>query len=94
MPRHYVQAEAGEGGAVKKKATNHHVRIDDFIYKSAAFITLPGSAVKLYVDLRTQLHAYNNGNIDATMSTLSKRGWNSVSKVQRASSEILAARRT
>jgi hypothetical protein len=28
----------------------------------------------LYIELRTQLNGYNNGNADATMSTLSKRG--------------------
>lgn len=59
------------------------------MYASEAFGTLPPSAMKLYVDMRTQLNGYNNGRIDATMRTLRYRGWASTETLQRAIVELL-----
>lgn len=69
--------------------SRRYVRIDDVVYQSEAFRTLPGGAMKLYIDLRTQLNGYNNGNVDATMSTLLKRGWTSPDTLHRALKELL-----
>ena len=75
-----------------KRATAAHryVRIDDTVYSSEAFITLRGGALKLWIDLRTQVNGFNNGNIDATMRTLTKRGWTSTATLQQAINELLA----
>jgi hypothetical protein len=47
--------------------------------------------VTLYIDLRTQLNGYNNRNVGATMSTLSKRGWTSPDTLHRALNELSPA---
>lgn len=54
-----------------------HVRIPLKLLQSPAFIALPASAVKLYMDMSSQLRSTNNGDISATLSTLRHRGWNS-----------------
>ena len=72
-----------------KPATRRYLRIDDVVYQSDAFRTLHGGALKLWIDLRTQLNGFNNGNLDATMSTLSKRGWTSTATLQVAIKELM-----
>ena len=73
-----------------KPATRRYLRIDDVVYQSEAFRTLPGGALNLYIDLRVQLNGFNNGNVDATMSTLSKRGWTSPDTLHRALKQLIA----
>jgi len=73
-----------------KPATRRYLRIDDVVYQSEAFRTLPGGAMKLYIDLRVQLNGYNNGNVNATLSTLAKRGWTSPDTLHRALKQLLA----
>jgi len=60
------------------------------VYGSAAFSTLPYAAAKLYIDLRVQLNGFNNGRLDATMTTMSKRGWTSLETLWRAIEELMA----
>lgn len=69
-----------------------YLRIDDVVFNSEAFKTLPGGALKLWVDLRTQYRGSNNGDISAALSILKHRGWNSTSKLQRAMAELLERR--
>lgn len=74
---------------MKKPSRVRYVRIEDAIYLSDAFKTLPPSALKLWVDMRTQLNGYNNGRIDARKETLAGRGWTSPETLYRALNELL-----
>jgi hypothetical protein len=67
----------------------HYVSIDEHVYNSVAFRTLPGGALKLWIDLRTAYRGFNNGLLMATRSVLARRGWNSNDKLTRATHELL-----
>lgn len=67
-----------------------YVQIVETVYKSEAFRTIPGAALKLWIDLRTQYNGGNNGRLLITPRTLASRGWNSVSKLMRARDELLS----
>jgi hypothetical protein len=67
-----------------------YLKIDDTVYNSVAFRTLPDSALKLWIDLRTLYNGSNNGVLAVTARALERRGWNSNSKLHRARSELLA----
>ena len=54
-----------------------HVRIYWEIVDSHAYQALSFSAQSLYVAMRRQLLATNNGNISATLGTLKRSGWRS-----------------
>jgi len=73
----------------KKPSRGRYLRIEDAVYLSEAFRTLPPSALKLWIDMRTQLNGYNNGRIDATKKTLAGRGWTSPETIYRALHELL-----
>jgi hypothetical protein len=47
------------------------------ILKSPAYIALSFSARSLYVELRMRMNGHNNGNINAALSELRHRGFNS-----------------
>ena len=72
-----------------RTAKRRYLRIEDAVYQSEAFRTLPSGALKLWIDMRVQLNGYNNGDINATMSTLAKRGWTSPETLYRALNELL-----
>jgi hypothetical protein len=74
----------------QKPGRIRYLRIEQPVYESEAFRTLPPSAVKLWVDLRTQLNGYNNGRLDATKQTLARRGWTSPETIYRALNELLS----
>src|SRR5690349_314552 len=74
----------------RTRPSQRHVRVYDTLYKSPAFRTLPGGALKLWFDLRTQYCGSNNGLLAATLSTLGVRGWNSRSKLARSTQVLLA----
>jgi hypothetical protein len=71
----------GDGGGAmsgrKAGRREHYVQITRTVYDSYAFRTLPPSALKLWIDMRTNYVGNNNGNISATLSRLRERGWNS-----------------
>lgn len=75
-----------------KKAKSHErfLRITAGVYDSEAFRTLPGGALKLWLDVRTQFFGDNNGRLVITLSRLARRGWNSNSKLRRARDELIA----
>jgi hypothetical protein len=73
----------------KKHAEGRHIRVYDVLFDSLAFRTLPGSALKLWLDLRTQYFGSNNGRIPCTLNTLERRGWNSNQKLRRALQQLL-----
>jgi hypothetical protein len=66
-----------------------YILITDTVYNSIAFRTLPGGALKLWMDMRTQFRGSNNGSIMVTLRVLQHRGWNSSSKLVRAMHELL-----
>jgi hypothetical protein len=57
---------------------------------SPAYVALSWPARALYVDLRRKLGETNNGNIDATLTTLKHRGWKSSATLHYALKELLA----
>jgi hypothetical protein len=86
---------AGEGWRVSSKRRTlrrHYVAIDQLVYQSEAFRTLPASALKLWVDLRVQFRGdFNNGNLSVTLGSpvLRERGWNSNDVLRRALAELI-----
>lgn len=70
--------------------TEAHVRIPLEVLQSPAFIALPASAVKLYLDMLSHLRGTNNGNINATLSELKHRGWRSSATLAKALRQLEA----
>src|ERR1700687_259261 len=73
-----------------KEKQRRYIKIDDRVFLSDAFATLPSGALKLGIDMRTQFKGSNNGNINATMSELAHRGWTSPDTLYRALKKLLA----
>ena len=53
------------------------VGVNTSLLNSPAWIALDRAAQALFFDLRVKVNGYNNGNINAAMSELKHRGWNS-----------------
>lgn len=70
--------------------TEAHVRIPLEVLQSPAFIALPASAVKLYLDMLSHLRGTNNGNISAALSELKHRGWRSSATLAKALRQLEA----
>ncbi len=70
--------------------TEAHVRIPLEVLQSPAFIALPASAVKLYLDMLSHLRGTNNGNINAALSELRHRGWRSSATLAKALRQLEA----
>lgn len=49
-------------------------------------------AVKLLIDIAVEYDGKNNGDLNAVMSRLKKRGWNSTSQLGKAKKELLERR--
>lgn len=73
----------------KSKQGQRYIRITDTVFESVAFRTLPGSAAKLWLDLRAQYYGTNNGALLVTPKVLERRGWNSPVKLIKAKRELL-----
>jgi hypothetical protein len=67
-----------------------HVRLYWTLLDTPAYLALGWTARALYVDLRRSLMGTNNGNIEATLSTLKHRGWKSSATLHYALKELLA----
>lgn len=65
-----------------------HIRIYWTLLDSPAYLALGNAARALYVDLRRKLLGTNNGNIEATLSTLKHRGWRSSATLNKALKEL------
>lgn len=70
--------------------TEQHIRIPLAILNSNAYIALPASAAKLYLDMLSYLRSTNNGNISAALSNLRHRGWNSPTTLAKALRQLEA----
>jgi len=67
-----------------------HARLYWALLDSHAYLALGFPARALYVDLRRKLLNTNNGNINATLSTLKHRGWRSSTTLSKALKELIA----
>ena len=67
-----------------------HCRIPLEVLDSPAWRVLPLSSKALYTDMRAKLRSTNNGNINATLSEMRHRGWNSSATLSRALRHLLA----
>ncbi|WIT10763.1 hypothetical protein PFX98_17845 [Paucibacter sediminis] len=65
-----------------------HARLYEKIAHSPAWLALSFSARALYMQLRVKLKQTNNGNIDATLSTLRHAGFKSSSTVAKVLREL------
>ena len=72
-----------------KSVVERHIRVYASLYDAPAFRSLPFSALKLWVDLRTKNNGSNNGNISAALSTLRYRDWNSADTLNKALWKLL-----
>lgn len=61
-----------------------HIRIDLSLLKSPAFIALDPCAKALFIDLRSKVNSFNNGNISAALSELKHRNWRSAVTLAKA----------
>lgn len=59
------------------------------VYNSPNFIMLSPSAVKLLIDIGIQYNGANNGDLQASLNPMRKRGWVSSSTLNRARQELL-----
>lgn len=66
-----------------------HVRLYWTLLDTPAYLALGWTARALYVDLRRKLGLTNNGNIDATLTTLRHRGWKSSATLHYALQELI-----
>lgn len=75
---------------IPKDPLGGHVRLYWTLLDTAAYLALGWSSRALYVDLRRKLNGHNNGNIEATLSTLKHRGWRSSATLNKALKELIA----
>lgn len=71
-----------------KDARGGHARLYWDLLDSPAYLALGNAARALYVDLRRKLLGSNNGNIEATLSTLKHRGWRLSATLNKALKEL------
>ncbi len=67
-----------------------HIRVDMTLLNSPAYIALDTCAKALYIDLRSKVNSYNNGNINATLSVLKHRNWRSAVTLAKAIRQLEA----
>ena len=68
---------------IRHKRGSRFLRIDERIYQSPAFRTLPAAAMKLWILLRMDFTPSKNGRIMATLATLRPKGWHSSDLLRR-----------
>jgi len=61
----------------RHKRGSRFLRIDERVYRSLAFRTLPAAAMKLWILLRMDFTPARNGRAMATLATLRSKGWHS-----------------
>ena len=73
-----------------KDPNGTHSRIYHSLHDTVAFRVLSGNAVKLYLDMRRNLLATNNGKLNAALSELKHRGWSSSSTLSKSLYQLRA----
>ena len=67
-----------------------HCRIRLDVTKSIAWSVLGSSSKALYLDLRSRVHEYNNGDLEATLKSLKPSGWVSSATLSKSLYELLS----
>ena len=67
-----------------------HIRIEMRLLNSSAYIALDTCAKALYIDLRSKVNTFTNGNINATLSELKHRNWRSAVTLAKALRQLEA----
>lgn len=65
------------------------IAIPETVYNHDDFKSLSSRAVKLLIDLLSQYHGYNNGDLCAAMTLMKKRSWKSNDQRNKALKELL-----
>ena len=74
----------------KGRATNvRFVKLPHEILNHAKFTQLSHRAIHLLIDLMMQFNGTNNGDFQATLTFMRKRGWNSNDQISKACKELL-----
>jgi hypothetical protein len=73
-----------------KRPSERFIQVPFSVLNSPAYRALGISAKVLFFDLRTRYNGSNNGNIEATLSTLVHRGWKSSATLSKALAELMA----
>jgi hypothetical protein len=79
------------GKTKNRNDAGRFVGIPVHILESQEYAALQSNTVKLLLDLLCQYNGYNNGDLCATWSLLSKRGWKSRDTRDRALKQLLAS---
>lgn len=77
---------------LKKKGratTGRFLMLKHHVLESKEFAALSPRALKLLIDIASKFNGRNNGDLSATFSELSKRGWKSSGTVDKAKKELL-----
>lgn len=74
---------------VLKGEKGGYVALYHCVLRSQAYANLSAHAVKLLNDLLSQYYGSNNGDFNATYTTMQKRGWRSKGTLSRAIKELL-----
>lgn len=67
-----------------------HIRVDMTLLNSPAFIAVDSCAKALFIDLRSKVNSFNNGNISAALSELKHRNWRSAVTLAKAIRQLEA----
>lgn len=72
-----------------RKAKDRFIGIPFVVYNNEDFKSLSPRALKLLIDLLSQYHGYNNGDLCAARTLMIERGWKSNDQRQKALHELL-----
>lgn len=75
---------------VKGASILPHIRVDMRLLNSPAYIALDTCAKALYIDLRSKVNTFTNGNLNATLSELKHRNWRSAVTLAKALRQLEA----
>ncbi|EUC68048.1 hypothetical protein Y017_06835 [Alcanivorax sp. 97CO-5] len=73
-----------------RKSTAGFMGLPHHILGSPAYLSLDGWAVKLLVDITSQYHGYNNGDLAIAWTIMKLKGWRSRATLNNARKKLLA----
>jgi hypothetical protein len=72
-----------------RATTGRFLMLPHRVLKSSEFASLSPRAVKLLIETASRFNGQNNGDLSATFSELSKRGWRSAATLDKAKKELV-----
>lgn len=72
----------------RRQHTAPFLALPKHLIRSAAFEALSSSAIKLLLQLGEQYNGSNNGNLQASWTSLKEKGWSSKGTINRATLEL------